>query len=130
MSIRLALLLLVLVGLGQPVAAQPLTVSPTTLTFAASADHTVVVGTLALVTTYHIQIFDGPTQVSLTNVGKPTPNAANDITVPLGGLGLPKNKILTAVVVAVGPGGTAGSTPSNPFVFLVAPAPAGNVRVQ
>jgi hypothetical protein len=61
------------------------------------------------------------------NLGKPTPNATNTITVDLRTVfaGLPPGTIYLAGVSAVGPGGTSASTSSNTFEFSAQSPAAG-----
>ena len=124
------LLTIALLVLPGPIWAQTPIVNPTILEFDPSPDH-------ATVTSYTVQAAGGvgvplvpPTP---KDIGKPMPNAAGKITIPLsliapidaaGGAGFQFNKAYTIVVTAVSAGGSGGSTPSNPFVFqLTAPPP-------
>lgn len=126
------LLFVLFVLLGAPAFAQTTTVlNPSTVIFTASPDHNATIGGTAVVSNYVLEVYDGTTLVRSTDLGKPTPNASNDISAPLTNAGLAKNKVYTAFVVAVGPGGSARSaTGSSPFAWPDAPRPASNLRVQ
>jgi hypothetical protein len=105
---------------------QTIKVNPTQAVFTASPDH-------ASVTSYVLEIdrFADGSVVRTTDVGKPTPNGQNDITVALTKTGLSNNVNYVFNIIAVGPGGsTRSATPSNPFAWADAPAPASNLRAQ
>lgn len=104
-------------------------INPTTVTFTASADHATVVGATAVVTSYSVDVYQGATLVRSTDIGKPSP-VNGDISTPLVVGVLAKNQVYTLKVVAIGPGGSAGSAASTPFAWLAAPGPVSNVRVQ
>jgi hypothetical protein len=106
------------------------TIQPTQAQFTASPDHSAVVTgtTTPIVTNYTIEVRAGVNVVlAPVSIGKPTPDGANLITVPLPAsvLALPKNTVYTAVVAAVGPSGSAASGVSNFFVFAPAPQAPG-----
>ena len=119
------------------VSAQSPTIQPTQLQFTASTDHTgVITGTSTpLLTNYTVNVLAGATQVlTPVSLGKPTPDASNQIVVQLssiaGFLSLAKNTVYTATVAAVGPGGTQASAPSNFFVLVGPPAAPGTPVVK
>lgn len=120
------------VGLTASASAQSTTtLNPTVAVFTASADHNATLSGSAVVTNYLLEIYDGSTVVRSTDLGKPTPVASGDITVPLVVGSLAKNKVYTFQIVTVGPGGsTRSAAPSNPFAFAGAAAPATNLRAQ
>lgn len=130
MRTSLCLAALLVLASALPVSAQTTTLNPSTVTFTASPDHTTTLGGTAVLTSYVVEVYDGASLVKSTDVGKPTPAANGDITVPLSSQSLAKNKVFTAQVAAVGPGGTSRSAPSNPFAYPGAPAAASSVRVQ
>ncbi len=119
--LALALLLVVV-----PLAAQePVVINPTLVTFTASSDH-------ALVDHYDLTVYTSGTTfatVYTRSLGKPTPDGANTISIPLtaitGLLALTKNQAYTATVSAVNSVGAGVSTPSNPFAFHDPPAGPG-----
>ncbi|MDR7420010.1 MAG: hypothetical protein QN178_13990 [Armatimonadota bacterium] len=131
--------LLLVVGpvLAAPVssAAQTLEVNPGTVVFIASPDHlrtiTVAGQTVVVLTRYELRIYlDGATAPMTTvDLGKPAPDARNEIVArPQELLGLPLGGYI-ARVAAIGPAGESLSEPSNPFARMGPPAPATNVRV-
>lgn len=95
-------------------------VNPTTLEFTPSSDHSATVNGTASVSGYDLQFYRvGATQpFQVNSLGKPTPSGGV-IRLPLSSLSsLPAAGItFEARVVAVGPGGTAASPPSNTFAF-------------
>jgi hypothetical protein len=129
---RLGFALVALLFVATPALAQSAPVlNPTTIIFTASTDHATTLSGTPVVTRYTLDVYDGTVLVRSTDLGKPTPNASNDITVPLAQGTLSKNQIYTAYVVVIGPGGSARSaTASAPFAWPGTPAPASNVRVQ
>jgi len=126
---------LILVALVAVSASAQTTIQPTKAEFTASLDHAAVVTgtTTPIVTNYTIEVRAGASVVlAPVSIGKPTPDGTNTISVLLssiaGFLSLPKNTVYTAIVSAVGPSGSAPSTPSGPFVFAPTPAaPSGLV---
>lgn len=107
------------------------TLNPTVAVFQASPDHSVTVGGSAVVTSYTLEVYDGTTLARSSDLGKPTPAANGDISVPLAQGTLAKNKVYTFQIVTVGPGGSVrAAAPSNPFAWLGAPSPASNLRAQ
>lgn len=104
------------------------TINPKNTVFQASPEHATV-----SVTNYVLEVCrasDPNTVVRPTDIGKPAPNAANDITVPFVKQGLSNNTDYVTFVSAVGPGGsTRSATPSGPFVLVDAPAAPSNVRM-
>ena len=99
---------------------------PTTVTFTPSADHAAVVNGNAVLTSYRVDVFGGPSVLS-KDCGKPT--LAATLTCPLPAA-LPNNVTLTAKVVAVGPGGESAGPASDPFANTAAPAAPGKPTVQ
>ncbi len=99
---------------------------PTTVTFAPSADHNTVVGGVAVLTSYRVDVFGGATTLS-RDCGKPTLAATLTCQLPAN---LPNNVSLTAKVVAVGPGGESAGPASDPFANVAAPAAPGKPTVQ
>lgn len=131
MKTLLAALALVVVA-ALPVSAQTTKVNPTQAVFTASPSHTTVLpdGT-SLMTGYRLRVLDGATTVRTTDLGKPTPNAQNDISAPLTDTGLQKNKTYTFQIDVVWSGGfVEAAAASNPFYFAGAPSPASNLRAQ
>ncbi len=90
---------------------QPISTPPTGVVFTASPDHA------TLVTSYELRIYaaganpNTATPIAISNLGKPTPNANNDITVALSSFFVslaPGNYV--AAVAAIGAGGSSVST--------------------
>ena len=113
--------LIVILTLAAPVAAQTV-VNPTTVVFTASADHaTLGLDGQPLVTNYELRIYVqtplGQTPAFVSDIGKPTPGAANVISVLNAAwfTGLTPNVKYIARVVAIGPTGEGVSNDSNPF---------------
>jgi len=106
----------------------PVKVNPTVAVFTASPTH-------ATVTNYVLEVYPR-TNLSTqarpaTDLGKPTPNAANDITVPLTRSGLSNNTEYVFQIVTNSAGGsTRSAAPSNPFAWEDAPGAASNLRAQ
>ena len=95
-------------------------VNPTTLQFTASPDHNTVTNGTPVVSGYTLSFYDvgSTTALASYNLGKPTPDASNVITINLTSVVTtwpPSGVTYEARVVAVGPGGSAPSTPSNSF---------------
>jgi hypothetical protein len=103
--------------------------NPTTLSFDVSLDHHEMVGEIAVVTNYVMDIYQGSTLVLTSDLGKPM-HVAGVVTVALSQGSLAKNTVYTLYVTAVGPGGSTRSVVSAPFAWLAAPRGVGNVRVQ
>lgn len=131
---RLLYGLLVLMGLlGMPALALAQT-NPTSLVFTASPDHAIVVNGTPVLTRYDVVVKDGQgATVATVPLGKPTPAAPvppatiGDITVPATPMNaaLTRSGTYTATLVAVGPGGSTSSVPSDPFPFWAPPAATG-----
>lgn len=131
MTTRLSTTLFLLLFAAPAFAQSTTTLNPTVAVFQASPDHSVTVGGSAVVTSYTLEIYNGATLARSTDLGKPTPGANGDITVPLAQGTLSKNQIYTFQVVTVGPGGSVrAAAPSNPFAWLGTPSPASNLRAQ
>jgi hypothetical protein len=116
--------------------AQTVVINPTTVLFIASADHnatvTVAGQTVPVLTRYELRIFleGAAAPVTTVDLGKPTPNAQNEVRMTPGELvGLPLGAY-TARVAAIGPAGESVSDPSNPFARVRAPAAPTAVRVS
>lgn len=114
-----------------PASAAAQTVTPVTatspLTFTASADHNLRTPFgVDVVERYDFEIRSAADAIVYTrSLGKPTPGAANEISVPIGADALKvltSNAVFSARVAAVGPGGAGRSLPSNPFGV---PGPVG-----
>lgn len=108
------------------------TINPKTITFTASTDHNVVVGTTPIVDHYDFTVVStsGPvTTVFTKGLGKPTPNAQNDITASLAAefAAITSNGVFSGQVTAVGSGGTSAPA-SAPFGHVGPPAGASNLR--
>jgi PKD repeat protein len=109
----------------------PILTNPSTAVFTASADHnTVAADGQPLVTSYRIDLLpaSGSLAVASKDIGKPTPDAANDITyAELASVyAVVPNGDYVAKVAAVGPGGSTISTASDVFsVLSSAPPPSG-----
>lgn len=105
--------------------------NPAKAVFTASADHNVTVGGVALVEKYELRHYAGtattPTRVD--NLGKPTPDGTNTITVTFAPLPFSATTQYTAKVFAIGPTGEGGSAPSNPFYVVGSPAAPASVAV-
>lgn len=99
---------------------------PTTVTFTPSADHSAIVAGTAVLTSYRVDVFGGPTVLS-KDCGKPALAATLTCQLPAN---LPTNVALTAKVVAVGPGGESAGPASDPFGVVAAPAAPGKPTVQ
>jgi hypothetical protein len=128
---RAALLALaLLLACAASVAAQtPIIILPATsqVTFTASSDHTTIgLDGNPLLTGYTVTSCLKATPTTClppVDVHKPTPNAANVISVTGTFSGLVPNTVYQATVAAYGPGGTSPpSTPSNPFGAASSPA--------
>lgn len=110
-------------------------VNPTTAKFTASAHHDAVdaATSLAIVTSYVVELYaqDGVTLKTARDIGKPTPDAFNEITyTQLASMLTPlPDGVYVARVAAVGPGGVARSGLSNDFaVDLVTNLPPPAMR--
>jgi hypothetical protein len=97
--------------------------SVSTLLFTASADH----DDPSLLTSYTVQAVDesNGALVSVTDLGKPTPDPVRDIALAFSALPNPyqPNGIYHLQVAALGPGGTSAQVPSPSFVYCPAPPP-------
>jgi|SRR4029077_7896516 hypothetical protein len=120
------LLTFLLLLLAVPAFAQ----NPTAVSFTPSADHATVVAGTAILTRYDevIKKQSDSSVVATKDCGKPALAATLTCALPSG---LPQNVSLTATIVAVGPGGSTPSVPSDPFVASVgAPAAPGKPTLQ
>ena len=123
---------LVLLALWPALAAAQHTLNPTSVEFTASADHA---GILAdgqpAVTRYQLEIYikDAPAPLTTVDLGKPTPDTVNRVSViPTVLIGLPVGQTYVARVTAIGPGGEGRSEPSNDFSRSDAPRAPTNLR--
>jgi len=121
--------------LSAPLSAQVVITPTSTVSFAASPDQAVTVGGVAVVTDYTVRVLavGSSTVVFSRSIGKPTPDATNAITVPIGWTAaqiaaLPSGTYILVTTVT-GPGGTADSMPSDPFVVLTSPRAPGKPAV-
>ena len=130
---RIALLFLILIFSVLTVApsiADAQTVSPQTVEFDPSADHSRTVNGVAVVGGYELRFYAvaGVQPLHVIEMGKPSPQSDGKIRFNFSALlgGWPVNGVVyEARVVAVGPGGKTPSTVSNQFVFpATAPPPA------
>ena len=113
--------------LAVPSWAQTPTTNPTRAEFIVSSDHNVVVLGVPRVDHYDLEIVVSSNGALFLTVGMGKPPAVDgaQVTVPISQFAsLPRDIIHYAVAIAVGPGGTGRSGPSNPFVVPgEAPAP-------
>lgn len=98
----------------------------TTAVFTASPDHSVSVAGTAVLTAYDLVLAASAapaTVISTTDLGKPTPDASNQISVSIVAAlsPLPSGQYI-ARIVARGPGGTNATPSSDPFLVFRAPA--------
>jgi hypothetical protein len=125
-----------LAWLGLVVCAAPLEAQAPapTLVFVASADHATVVGTTPVVTGYQLDVLmdTGNGALAFTrSLGKPVPNAQQEITTVIPEFLGRANGIYVARVSAQGPGGTSASQPSDPFPWVgQPPAPPGKPSMR
>lgn len=105
------------------------TMNPTKVEFAPSADHNASFAGTPLVTKYELVIAKQSdlSVVSTTDLGKPTP-VAGIISAPLPSL--PNNVVLVATVRTVGPGGATPTPASNFFGVVGPPAAPGTPVVK
>ena len=92
---------------------QAVKVNPTEAVWKAQADYSTV-------TSFTLEVYrqSDMALVRSTPVGKPTPNAANELIVPLLRTGLQNNVVHVFKIVTTNPIGSLGSpTTSNPFVM-------------
>lgn len=104
------------------------------IVFTASADHNVVVAGVAKVTNYRLDTNIFTTQLGALsfqkNLGKPTPNAQNEIVISnIAEFGTLPQGSYAARVFAVGPGGEGASNTVSPLVRISAPAGPTNLVV-
>jgi len=115
---------------------QQATVNPTTVEFTASADHntTVLGGTEPMLNRYELRMFleNASQPISNYDLGKPTPDGNNKITVvnPTWFISLAMNVRHVARIAAIGPYGETVSEASNPFGDVKAPVTATNLVVK
>jgi len=124
-------LVFALLGFAAPALAQTV-VNPQKVEFDASADHNTIIEGQAFVAKYELRVsIQGSATVLVKqDLGKPAP-VNNRISLPLT-LGLPVSSTIRyiGVVFAMGPYGEAGSTASNPFMFVGPPAAPGTPAVS
>lgn len=110
---------------------------PTQVQFTASPDHAALLpdGVTPVLDHYDLQLMAGVSggAVAFTQgLAKPAPDASNTITVPLASgflAAIVKNAGESVVVVAVGSGGSAASTPF-PFVWPGPPRTVSSVKLK
>ncbi len=108
-------------------AAQVVVVNPKVAMFTASPQHAQVINYVMEVSTQ----VNPSVVVRTTDLGKPTPNSQNDVTVTLSRTGLVNNTNYVYNIVTNSPGGSTRSvSPSNPFVWVDPAEPASNLRAQ
>jgi hypothetical protein len=107
------------------------TINPTTAQFLASADHnTTTSNGTPTVVRYELDFYlTGAAQpFRVLSLGKPTPDATNNISINLstlfGGALPPAGIVYESRVLAIGPGGSGTSNVSNTFEYSVSAAPA------
>lgn len=113
--------------------------NPSAVAFVASVDHDVIwtpppgeSGTAGpVLTTYLLEVRENSAVVRTTDLGKPAPSATRQIVVSLTMTGLQPTHTYTAVIVAVGPGGSTPSAATVPFGWFATtpPPPAGVTNV-
>lgn len=144
MKSRFVLGILIVVAL----VATPTTQAPYRAEFTASTTHNLIEFGVPVVSSYELRVFapgstSGSAPVATVNVGKPTPNASNLISVdvtstllPLpASLQCPANPTLancySATVASIGPAGRTESAASPPFPLVPsAPGPSGIPSVR
>lgn len=128
---RVAVLLACLLfTVAAPAVAQ--TVNPTATVFTPSSDHTAVVGGIPVLDHYQLDVMVGTASGALSftkDIGKPNPNAQNEISVAIPEFASRSTGVYAATVSAVGPGGT-GRSSAVPFVRISAPAAPTNLALQ
>lgn len=146
MRLRYCFLISATVGLllGLPAVSHAQTATnPLSVSFDVSPDHTAInpLDGTAVVSRYDLSwvVMNQTGALAFTKaIGKPTVDGSNRATVNVpefaattGAGSLTANQLYTLVVIAVGPGGSTPSTPSNPFgrsgPLKVPAAPAGVV---
>lgn len=129
--IKKIILILVFIFLPSFVFAQPV-VNPTKVEFQASADHDVMMNSVAILTNYELRIYpiDSTVATRILNLNKPTPDASGKIVVSIVSTieSLPVGNYFS-VLAAKGPGGEGVTPPSNPFQVTVR-APAAPTSLQ
>ena len=106
-------LLLVLLLSAVAVSASAQTVNPTTTLFTASPDHSAVVGGNPVLDHYQLDVMVGNAGGALSftkDIGKPTPNAQNEISVQVPEFATRTSGVYALTVSSVGPGGTGRSS--------------------
>lgn len=98
--------------------------NPPSVSFTASSDHNVLVGTTPVLDGYQLDVMKETASGALAftrTLGKPTPDASNQIVVPVPEFLTQGNGLYVATVSATGPGGTARSVPADPFAWVSQP---------
>lgn len=103
--------------------------------FDPSPDHNNVVGGVAVLDRYDLEVIGNNglgVLIFTQQLGKPTPNAAGKIIVPVPRVfqDTANNQVYRASVFAVGPGGASPKTQSNPFVKPGPPAAPPTLVIQ
>lgn len=122
--------LLVFVLCATPLQAQIL--NPSSVVFKASVDHNAVDLGAPKLTNYEVEFYlaGATAPIQHPSIGKPTPDAAGEITVNLATVARP---ILlagsyTVKVVSIGPGGAAATPGSDPFELKALPPAASAAK--
>jgi hypothetical protein len=104
-----------------------------TAVFTASPDHNAVVGGVAIVASYQLDMMHASATGALAfskGLGKPTPDASNTISVAIPEFLAQPSGVYVGTVSAVGPGGAGKSAPSDPFAWVTAPAQPGKPSIR
>ena len=116
-------------ALASSAAAQSVLVNPTTIQFAPSADHAVVLPDgQPMVTGYEARyaLEGSATVICATSLGKPTPvSSLISMPLPLSCVPVSQSARYVVRVAAVGPTGSGLSGPSGPFAFVGSPSAPG-----
>ena len=121
---RLLVAVFILLALVLPAQAQTVVINPTTVEFTASADRARVVDGVTILTSYRLEITPqaAGTPLKVIDLGKPTPDGSNVITLTNAEwFNVPTGSYLT-YVVAIGPGGV-GRSEASAVWFSIKEAP-------
>lgn len=130
---KLFLLLLAVCVLVPVSASAQVVLNPTKVQFMASTDHNVTIGGVSVVERYELRhyIVGATSPVQTQDLGKPTPDGANKITVPFTALPLSSTTQYVAKVAAIGPTGEGVSGFSaNTYFFVGSPATPASVVIS
>jgi len=126
---RVAALFLLLCAVATSAAAQSVIVNPTTIQFAPSADHAVVLPDgQPMVASYEARyaLEGSATVVCAVSLGKPTPvSSLISMPLPLSCVPVSQSARYVVRVAAVGPTGSSASGPSGPFASVGSPSAPG-----